>query len=67
MNARQIYDSRPEYAMTFSHWSALRTEAKMQNNRRNLDSQAYDNDHQLFRHPTHSENGTPRWQGSEAE
>lgn len=72
MNARQVYDSRPEYAMfPFDLFprrlSALRTEAKAQNNRRNLDSQAYAHDRQLFPHPTHSTNGTPRWEGSEAE
>ena len=47
--------------------SALRTDAKTQNNRRNFDSQAYAHDRQLFPHPTQSKNGTPRWKGSEAE
>ena len=75
MNARQAYDSRPEYAMfPFDLFppppcrlSALRTDAKTQNNRRNFDSQAYAHDRQLFPHPTHRENGTPRWEGSETE
>ena len=72
MNARQVFDTRPEYAgfpfdLFPRRMSALRAEVITQNNRGNIESQPYAHNRQLFPHLTQNENDTPRWEGSEAE
>jgi hypothetical protein len=72
MGSHEVYASRPEYAafpvdLFTRRLASMRVLARSQNARRASDAVALMHDRQLRPQATHSSNGVPRWEGSDAE